>query len=53
MSEQKKRFARCEHCPRCKMVEGNGSYYWGCFCLPFRGMPVAEIKKCPIMKEEK
>lgn len=43
---------RCNPCKYAKPVVATGQWtFLGCFCPPYRGKWVAEIKECP--KEEK
>ena len=42
---------RCEGCEYCRTVIASGQWqFYGCYCPPYKGKWVAEIKECP--KEE-
>lgn len=39
---------RCRGCKYRHMVHTNGGYsFYGCYCRPYTGKRVAEIKECP------
>lgn len=43
---------RCNPCEFSKMVIANGGYcFLGCYCPPYKGKRVAEIKDCPKIKD--
>ena len=42
---------RCEGCKSCKKVDANDFSFLGCFHKPYRGKWIAEIKECPMSKE--
>ena len=42
---------RCNKCEHCKVTGGSGGWsFLGCYCKPYTGKWVAEIKDCPIGK---
>ena len=45
---EKTKQGRCDGCEFCKAVYANGNWsFYGCYCPPYRGKWVAEIKDCP------
>lgn len=43
---------RCEGCESRRIVHAQGNYsFYGCYCKPYTGKRVAEIKDCPKNKE--
>lgn len=48
-----KQLKGCDSCECAKTVEANGEWtFIGCFCPPYRGKWVAEIKDCPKNPED-
>lgn len=46
-------FERCRGCSFVKEVKGSFDFrFFGCFCPPFKGKWVSEIKDCPKDKKE-
>ena len=44
---------RCDGCKYCKAVYANGGWsFLGCYCKPYRGKWVSEIKDCPLKERE-
>ena len=44
---------RCKPCDYAKVVVANEQYmFLGCYCNPYNGKRVAEIKDCPKLKGE-
>ena len=41
---------RCDKCEHCKVTSSGSWSFFGCYCKPYRGKWVAEIKDCPIGK---
>lgn len=43
---------RCKPCEYGKVVVGSGEYlFLGCYCSPYNGKRVSEIKDCPYKAE--
>lgn len=44
---------RCEGCKYCRVTDGDGWDFYGCYHEPYKGKWVAEIKLCPKKAKEK
>lgn len=43
---------RCNHCEYRHIVHAGGGFnFYGCYCRPYQGKRVAEIKDCPKERE--
>ena len=41
--------SRCEKCEHKRLVRAqDGWEFYGCFCLPYKGKWIAQIKECPL-----
>ena len=42
--------SRCKGCEYCMGVSANGFNFFGCYCIPYKGKWVVEIKdsECPL-----
>ena len=43
---------RCKGCEHCRVVSAQGWNFLGCYCKPYKGKWVAEIKDCPKKGEQ-
>lgn len=51
--EKSVKAGRCDGCEHCKTVTATGQWeFFGCYCKPYRGKWVAEIKECPLKGED-